>query len=75
MFYFTYLAFDRNIRSMIYSTNGIEKLNIDYNRVLRMRWALPNHDAAILVLGQVALSRKAYDRKIPELNHDLKIFN
>jgi len=75
MLYFTYLAFDKNIRSMIYSTNWIERLNRDYKRVLRMRGALPNPDAAILLLGQVALSRKAYDRKIPKLNHDIKNFN
>jgi transposase-like protein len=29
MLYFTYLAFDKNIRSMIYSTNSIERLNRD----------------------------------------------
>jgi transposase-like protein len=60
---------------MIYSTNWIERLNRDYERVLRMRGALPNPDAAILLLGQVALSRKAYDRKIHKLNHDIKNFN
>jgi hypothetical protein len=40
-----------------------------------MRGALPNPDAAILLLGQVALSSKAYDRKIPKLNNDIKNFN
>jgi transposase-like protein len=46
---------------MIYSTNWIERLNRDYKLVLRMRGALPNPDSAILLLGQVALSSKAYD--------------
>jgi transposase-like protein len=71
MLYFTYLAFDKNIRSMIYSTNWIERLNRDYKRVLKMRGALPNADAAILLMAQVALSRKAFERKIPKLNADI----
>jgi transposase-like protein len=75
MLYFTYLAFDKNIRSMIYSTNWIERLNRDYKRVLRMRGALPNAEAAILLMAQVALSRKAFDRKIPKLNADIKNFD
>ena len=75
MLYFTYLAFDRTIRSMIYSTNWIERLNRDYKRVLRMRGALPNPDSAILLLGQVALSRKAYERKKNKLIHDIKNFH
>jgi transposase-like protein len=72
MLYFTYLAIDRSIRSMVYGTSWIKRLNRDYKRVLRMRGALPNPDAAILLLGQVALCRNAYDRKIPKLNHDIK---
>jgi putative transposase len=75
MLYFTYLAFDKSVRPMIYSTNWIERLNRDYKRVLRMRGALPNPDAAILLMAQVALSRKAYERKIPRLNADIKNFN
>lgn len=75
MLYFTYMAFDKSIRPMIYTTNWIERLNRDYKRVLRMRGALPNADAAIRLMAQVALSRKAYDRKIPKLNADMKNFN
>jgi len=72
--YFTYLAYDYRIRSMIYSTNWIERLNRDYKRVTRMRGALPNPDAVLLLLGRVALSRKAYWRKIPKLNYENKMF-
>ncbi|WP_350354132.1 transposase [Fodinibius roseus] len=32
---FTYLQFDYRIRSMIYTTNWIERLNRDFRRVLR----------------------------------------
>ena len=68
--YFTYLKYDYRIRSMLYTTNWIERLNRDYKRTTRMRGALPNPEATILLLGYVAMNRKAYDRKVPKLNYD-----
>jgi len=68
--YFTYLQYDYRIRSMIYTSNWIERLNRDYKRTTRMRGALPNVEATILLLGYVAMTRKAYLRKIPMLNHE-----
>ena len=68
--YFTYYQYDYRIRNMIYTTNWIERLNRDYRRVTRMRGALPNVDAALLLLGHVAMNRKAYLRKIPKLNYE-----
>jgi len=68
--YFTYLQYDYRIRSMIYTTNWIERLNRDYKRTTRMRGALPNPEATILLLGYVAMTRKAYLRKIPKLNYE-----
>ena len=68
--YFTYVKYDYRIRSMIYTTNWIERLNRDYKRTTRMRGALPNPDATILLLGYVAMNKKAYKRKIPKLNYD-----
>ena len=59
-YYFTYLNYDYHIRSMIYTTNWIEWLNRDYKRTTRMRGALPNVDATILLLGHVAMSRQSY---------------
>lgn len=59
-YYFTYLNYDYHIRSMIYTTNWIERLNRDYKRTTRMRGALPNVDATILLLGHVAMSRQTY---------------
>ena len=68
--YFTYFKYDYRIRRMIYTTNWIERLNRDYRRVTRMRGALPNEEAAILLLGNVAMERTAYTRKLPKLNYD-----
>ena len=66
--YFTFYQYDYRMRNMVYTTNWIERLNRDYKRTTRMRGALPNAEAAILLMAQVALSRKAFDRKIPKLN-------
>ena len=68
--YFTYLDYDYRIHNMIYSTNWIERLNRDYKRTTRMRGALPNPEATILLLGYVAMTRNAYQRKIPKINYE-----
>lgn len=74
MMYFTYLGYDYRIRSMIYSTNWIERLNRDYKRTTRMRGALPDSQAAILLLGHVAMTRKAYWRKLPKMDNEQEKF-
>ncbi len=68
--YFTYLKYDYRIRSMLYTTNWIERLNRDYKRTTRNRGALPNADATLLLLGYVAMNKNAYNRKVPKLNYD-----
>jgi len=68
--YFTYLNYDYRIRSMLNTTNRKERLNRDYKRTLRMRGALPNTNATLLLLGYVAMNKKAYQRKIPKLNFE-----
>jgi putative transposase len=68
--HFTYLAYDYRILSMIYSTNWVERLNRDYKRTTRMREALPNQEATILLLGGISMSRKAYERKVPKLDYE-----
>lgn len=52
---FTYLNFNYKIRRMIYTTNWIERLNKSFRRTLRMRNALPNPQAAITLMGYVAM--------------------
>jgi putative transposase len=71
---FTYLNYDWRIRSMIYTTNWIERLNRDFRRVLRMRSSMPNEDSVITLLGHVAMEKKAYSRKVPKLNYETELF-
>ncbi len=72
--YFTYLRYDYRIRNMIYTTNWIERLHKDYKRTIKMRNSLPNPESAILLLGYVAMNKKAYNKKISILKCD-KSFN
>ena len=59
---------------MIYSTNWIERLNRDFKRTTRMRGALPSPDSTILLLAGVAMTHKAYQRKVPKLDYEKKKF-
>ncbi len=68
--YFSYFKYDYRIRRMIYTTNWIERLNRDYRRVTRMRGVLPNIEAALVLLGNVAMEKETYLRKVPKLNHE-----
>lgn len=68
--YFTYIGYDYRIRAMIYTTNWVERLNRDFKRTTRMRGALPNPEATILLLAGVAMTRKVYLRKVPKLNYE-----
>jgi transposase-like protein len=68
--YFSYLNYHWSIRSMIYSTNWIERLNRDYKRTTKMRGALPSPDAVLFLLGAVAMNKRAYDYKVPKLDNE-----
>jgi len=72
--HFTYLNYHHKIKSMIYSTNWIERLNRDYKRTLRMRGVMPDSDSVIFLLGKVSMTRTAYDRKVPKLDYEQKRF-
>jgi transposase-like protein len=72
--YFTYIAYDYRIRSMIYSTNWVERLNRDFKRTTRMRGALPTPESTILLLSGVAMAHKAYQRKVPKLDYEKEKF-
>src|SRR5690554_3935405 len=73
--YFTYLRYDYRIRSMLYSTNWVERLNRDFKRTTRMRGTLPNPEATILLLAGVAMNKKAYVRKVPNLQYEQDKFD
>lgn len=72
--HFTYLGYHHKTRSMIYSTNWVERLNRDFKRVLKMRGVMPDPEAVILLMGKVAMSRTAYERKVPKLDCEQKRF-
>lgn len=69
---FTYLSFDYRIRRMIYTTNWIERLNKSFRRTLNMRNSLPNPQAAITLLGFVAMEmgEKTYSYPITNFRFD-----
>ena len=71
---FTYLKYDWRMRSMIYTSNWIERLNKDFRRVLKARNSMPNEDSVITLLGQVAMNKRAYQRKVPKLNYERSLF-
>lgn len=71
---FTYLGFDYRIRSMIYTTNWIERLNRDFRRVLRMRTSMPGEESVLVLLGNVAMNQRAYARRLPKMNYEERLF-
>lgn len=71
---FTYLKYDWRMRSMIYTTNWIERLNKDFRRVLKARNSMPDEDSVITLLGHVAMNKRAYNRKVPKLNYERSLF-
>jgi len=73
--YFTYISYHYRIRSMIKTTNWIERLNRDFKRTTRMRGALPNPEATLLLLGAVARDKKVYLRKVPKLDYEQNKFD
>lgn len=72
--YFTYFKYEKQIRTMIYTTNWIERLNKDFKRVLKMRGAMPNADSVLLLMGNVAKNRDKYDYKIYQFSES-RLFN
>lgn len=72
--YLTYLNYAPEIRGMIYTTNWIERLNRDFRRVTRMRTAMPNGESVLTLMGSVAMDHKAFDRTLPNITADKKLF-
>ncbi len=72
--YMTYLNYAPEIQAMIYTTNWIERLNRDFRRVTRMRTAMPNEESVLTLMGSVAMDHKAFDRVLPNITVDKKLF-
>lgn len=75
-YYFTYLDYDRQVQSMIYTTNWVERLNKSFRRSLKIRNALPNPKAALLLLSKVAvdLEDRAFGYPIYNFKFDDDLF-
>jgi putative transposase len=71
---FTYLSYDYRMRNMIYTTNWIERLHKDFRRVLKARNSMPDEDSVITLLGHVSMNKRAYQRKVPKLNYEERLF-
>jgi len=71
---FTYLNFDWRIRSMIYTTNWIERLNRSFRRVLKMRLSMPDEESVLVLLGHVARNQRAYGRRLPHMDKEQTLF-
>lgn len=72
--YLTYLNYAPEIQGMVYTTNWIERLNRDFRRVTRMRTAMPNEETVLALMGSVAMDHRAFDRVLPNINVDKKLF-
>lgn len=72
--YLTYLNYAPEIQAMIYTSNWIERLNRDFRRVTRMRTAMPNEESVLTLMGSVAMEHKAFDRALPNITADKKLF-
>lgn len=71
---FIYLDYDYRIRSMIYTTNWIERLNRKFRGVLKNRASMPNEESVKVLLGHVAMDQPAYARKLPKMNYEKTLF-
>lgn len=73
-FYFTYLSYVPQIKSMIYTTNWFERLQKDFRRVTRIRGAMPDEDSVIVLMGRTAMDKESYNRVIPRIREDKTLF-
>ncbi|MBK5195442.1 MAG: transposase [Proteiniphilum sp.] len=65
--FFTYLQYNHNIQSKIYTTNWVEGLNKDSRRVLKMHGAMPNEDSVLVFRGKVTREKeKLNDESTPK---------
>lgn len=76
-YHLTYYNFDFRVRSMIYTTNWIERLNKDFRRTLKIRNALPNVESALALMSKVAMDKqtKHYKYGIHQLTHCSKLMD
>ena len=74
--YFTYIKFDYRVRSMIYTTNYIERLNRDFKRTIKIRTSMPNEDSVLLLMCSVAMRKQElFNKTLPRMKYDNILFS
>jgi transposase-like protein len=73
---FEYMKYDYRIRSMIYTTNWIERLNKSFRKTLKVRGALPSVESALVLMSKVALdmNESTYSYMISNFKNEPKLF-
>jgi len=61
--YFTYLDYPSSIRSCIYTTNWLERLNRDIKRTTKIRNSFPNPESALYLVTYVCIHVTAHTYK------------
>lgn len=72
---FEYLNYDFQVRSMIYTTNWIERLNKSFRKTLKVRGALPSVESALVLITKTAIDmgNTTYSYKIHAFDKEEKL--
>ena len=73
--YLTCLDFDYKVRSMLYTTNWLERLNKTFRQALKIRNAMPSIDSVLLLLSAIIAydtGQKTYSYPIHNLKKEPK---
>ncbi len=73
---FEYLNYNYKVRSMIYTTNWIERLNRSFRKTLKVRGALPSIDSALVLITKTAIDicEGTYTYPIHNFKNEPKLF-
>ena len=74
---FEYIKYDYRVRSMIYTTNWIERLNKSFRKTLKVRGSLPSIESALVLMTKVAIDmgHGTYSYKISSFKFEPKLLN
>jgi putative transposase len=72
---FEYLNYNYQVRSMIYTTNWIERLNKSFRKTLKVRGSLPSIDSALVLMTKTAMDMESgvYSYKIHIFENEEKL--
>lgn len=72
---FEYMNYDYRVRSMLYTTNWIERLNKSFRKTLKVRGSLPSVESTLVLLTKTAIDmgNGTYSYKINNFKHETKL--